>query len=80
MLYCPLLPYAGPVATARGIPAAAVVLKLAELQKTSRFVLEMFKASEIEQNISCVASAMQDFMACNSFCRIFCDEKGGFRT
>jgi len=34
MLYCPLLPYAGPVATARGIPA--VVLKPAELQKTSR--------------------------------------------
>lgn len=72
MLYCPLLPCAGPVATARGVPV--VVLKLTELQKTSRVfcpqnVYEDKVSYETAQDaqVSFIASA-RHFTARSSFC------------
>lgn len=73
MLYCPLLPCAGPVATARGVPA--VVLKLAELQKTSRtFCPRDVYGGKVsyeighDAQVSFIASARR-FTTCSSFLR-----------
>lgn len=88
MLYCPLLPCAGPVATARGIPA--VVLKPAELRKTRRtkaarrFVLETFAGSEVSHEIGPNAqvswtrrarATLYGFVVPSAVC----DERGRFR-